>query len=65
MVGYGAHDAGDIVQGDEDEQGDEQAIQPAQEIAEPSAQGRNGDLDLRPDQINMEITNSSSSLSNG
>ena len=45
FVRYGAHHASDIINGDKDHQGDEQAVTPSQEPAEPAANGGKYHLD--------------------
>ena len=57
-VDNGAHDAADVVQGHQHDQRDHQPVHAAQEISQPSAQRGDGDLDLRPDQINGKIPHS-------
>ena len=49
LVRHGAHDAGDVVDGDKDHQGVEQAVAAAEEIAEPCAQAEKRGLNHRPE----------------
>lgn len=50
LVQNGAHDPGHVIQPHEDHEGDHQAVDAAKKVPQPSADGRDGDLDLRPDQ---------------
>jgi len=58
LVHNGAHDARDVVQRHKDEQGNHQAVDASKEVTQPSPDGRDGDLDLRPDQVDRKVPHS-------
>ena len=58
LVHDGAHDARDVVQRHKNEQGYHQAVDASKEVTQPSPDGRDGDLDLRPDQVDRKVPHS-------
>ena len=58
LIDDGAHDTADIVQGHQDDQRDHQAVHAAKKVAQPPAQRGDGNLDLRPDQVNGKVSHS-------
>lgn len=55
MVGDGAHDAGEVVDDHKGNQGVQQAIATAQEVAQPTADSGNNQLDGVPEFLHFEI----------
>ena len=53
---YGAHHAADVVQCHHHDERNHQSIHAAQKVAQPPSQRGDGDLNLRPDQVNGKIS---------
>ena len=56
LVHHRAHDAGGVVDGHEDHQRNQEAVHASKHVAQPAAQAGDGDLQLRPDQVNRKIS---------